>query len=146
MQTIDAYYASTHTPTAFTRAFLSGENILLLQTMFSDAVRQGTGNPAINVQFTESLLGGIMHYATKYRLVQLYPGTLMSINKEFVLKWQNGMVYDANMGAVYNRWCEDGIPDPNNIPLPIATGKRNLTLDTSTYMLSDPWGDIAHRY
>ena len=144
MQSLQAFYEENNAPTEFTRLFLSGENMQAIREMLTRAVRSGTADKTVTVRFTESLLGGLLEWATKYRLVGR--DALPYVNSQFVLKWQNAMVYDCNMGTVYNRWCVEGIPDPNNIPLPIATGKRNMTLDTSAYMLSHPFGDIPHAY
>jgi hypothetical protein len=69
-----------------------------------------------------------------------HPAQLRITDEMFIREYIDNIVWDENYGSFWNRWCAEGIPDPNNIPLPIYGEKRNMTVETSNYMLSHPFG------
>ena len=58
---------------------------------------------------------------------------------------QEKTLADQNEGryfetAFWKRWCSQGLPDPNNIPLPLAAEYTDYTVETDGYMLNNPNG------
>lgn len=134
--------------TVFTDAFLNGKNLIVIQRMLTQNLRRATRNPSLPlVQFTENLLSALLQFAFKYRLAWGNENTLQYANYTFVeqLSEQNESHFYEN--AFWKRWCEQGIPDPNNIPLPTPGDRTDFTTQTDGYMLSNPIGGmIEYRY
>lgn len=127
--------------TPFVRAFLSGENLLRIQELLTAQLRERIGTPTVPVvEFSEGLLSSLMAFARNFRLSPGTPIVVQRANASFAE--QNA---DANEGRFYEtafwkRWCTQGLPDPNNIPLPLVGDKPDFTVETDGYVLNNPIG------
>ena len=127
--------------TPFVNTFLHGKNLLHIQQLLTAQLRQRTKNAQVpTIQFSDAILSALMTFAYKYRLTVLSPGVLENANKVFV-----DQLADQNEGryfetAFWKRWCSQGLPDPNNIPLPLAAEYTDYTVETDGYMLNNPNG------
>lgn len=127
--------------TPFVNKFLHGENLLRIQEVLTAQLRQRTKNAQVpTIQFSDAILSALMTFAYKYRLTVLSPGVLENANKVFA-----DQLADQNEGryfetAFWKRWCSQGLPDPNNIPLPLAAEYTDYTVETDGYMLNNPNG------
>jgi hypothetical protein len=127
--------------TPFVNAFLHGENLLRIQEVLTAQLRQRTKNAQVpTIQFSDAILSALMTFAYKYRLTVLSPGVLENANHVFA-----DQLADQNEGryfetAFWKRWCSQGLPDPNNIPLPLAAEYTDYTVETDGYMLNNPNG------
>lgn len=127
--------------TPFVNTFLHGKNLLRIQQLLTAQLRQRTKNAQVpTIQFSDAILSALMTFAYKYRLTVLSPGVLENANKVFV-----DQLADQNEGryfetAFWKRWCSQGLPDPNNIPLPLAAEYTDYTVETDGYMLNNPNG------
>ena len=126
--------------TPFTNMFLSGQNLINIQLELSELVNQESGQNGDLVEFSEALIGGLIYFASKFKKSEVSNQTLSNANKMFVNMYAPGMVWEKNQGNFWKRWCDEGIPDPNTIPLPMQPEKRDMELETSGYYLSYPWG------
>ena len=127
--------------TPFVNTFLHGKNLLRIQQLLTAQLRQRTKNAQVpTIQFSDAILSAHMTFAYKDRLTVLSPGVLENANKVFV-----DQLADQNEGryfetAFWKRWCSQGLPDPNNIPLPLAAEYTDYTVETDGYMLNNPNG------
>ena len=127
--------------TPFVNTFLHGENLLRIQEVLTAQLRQRTKNAQVpTIQFSDAILSALMTFAYKYRLTVLSPGVLENANHVFA-----DQLADQNEGryfetAFWKRWCSQGLPDPNNIPLPLAAEYTDYTVETDGYMLNNPNG------
>ena len=127
--------------TPFVNTFLHGENLLRIQEVLTAQLRQRTKNAQVPpIQFSDAILSALMTFAYKYRLTVLSPGVLENANHVFA-----DQLADQNEGryfetAFWKRWCSQGLPDPNNIPLPLAAEYTDYTVETDGYMLNNPNG------
>jgi hypothetical protein len=127
--------------TSFTNAFLSGPNLLDIQVELTALVNKQSGQPgAPLVTFSDALIGGLLYFSSKFRNSHIDKQVLSNANTMFINMYAPGMVWEENQGNFWKRWCADGIPDPNTIPLPMQPDKRDMQLETSGYHLSYPWG------
>lgn len=125
----------------FTEAFLGGANLRRIQNELTVKMRQVTGNGTLPVvEFSDGILDGLMTMAYMYRLALLNVETLWYANLSFVESMIPSMEARYHESAAWNRWTAQGIPDPNNIPLPLPRDSTDFTAETDVYMLSDPWG------
>lgn len=127
--------------TPFVRAFLDGKNLLRIQALLTEQLRARIGSPTVpTVEFSEGLLSSLMAFARNFREGPGTPIVINRANESFAE--QNA---DANEGRFYEtafwkRWCTQGIPDPNNIPLPLVGDKPDFTVETDGYVLNNPIG------
>ena len=127
--------------TPFVRAFLDGKNLLTIQSLLTNQLRERIGSSTVPlVEFSEGLLSSLMAFARNFRLGPATPIVIHRANVSFAE--QNA---DANEGRFYEtafwkRWCTQGIPDPNNIPLPLVGDKPDFTVETDSYVLNNPIG------
>lgn len=141
MQSLSDFYHTHYPSTPFSIAFLSGSHLLQLQHMLTVALRFQSGNPdAPTVPFSELLIARIIEFCNKFALVTPHPAQMRITDEMFIREYIDNLVWDENYGSFWSRWVAEGIPDPNNIPLPIYGEKRNMTVETSNYMLSHPFG------
>lgn len=127
--------------TRFTNLFLSGENLLNIQALLTKRLREKVNQPQLPpVQFSESILGALMAQAVQYRLSWVAEDTIAYANVVFVENMIESLVARYYETSFWKRWCHQGIPDPNNIPLPLMPERTDYTAETSNYLLSDPWG------
>jgi hypothetical protein len=127
--------------TAFTDKFLDGHNLLRIQTMLTEQLRSSTKNATLpQVQFTEGILSSLMAFAYQYRLAWENEKVMDYANYVFVQQMaeQNEARYYET--AFWKRWCEQGIPDPGNIPLALPAERTDFTAETDSYMLGSPIG------
>ena len=146
MQSLHDFFGSEYGHSPFSHVFLDGRNLRTIQAMLTEEVRLGTGTRDVPVvDLTVDLLSKLIQFAYDMRLVVATTESLQRSNLMFVKMHSDSLVHDANMGKFFRRWCTDGIPDPNNVPLPISAGDSiDMTLDTSSYRLSHPYG-MKHR-
>ena len=138
---VDFYRQESGISTLFTETFLGGHNLLVIQAGLTKQLRKLTNNPQLpTVQFTDAVLDGLMTTAHTYRQAILNNDTLAYANLTFIENIMPSMEARYHEAAVWNRWTAQGIPDPNNVPLPIPPDTNDFTAETDSYMLSDPWG------
>jgi hypothetical protein len=140
---LNEFYRKNHDgATAFTDAFLGGRNLLVVQRMLTLSMAHKVENPSLPVvEFTESLLSALMQFAHTYRLAYSNADVLTFANRSFVDQMMPSMEARYRETAFWKRWCAQGIPDPNNIPLPLAADTTDYTVETDSYTLGDPWGN-----
>ncbi|MCH9715528.1 MAG: hypothetical protein K0U52_00365 [Gammaproteobacteria bacterium] len=144
---LDFFVQQTGHDTEFVRAFLSGPNLVEIQGIFTHKMRLLAHNPQLpTVQFTESILSGLMTFAQTHRLAWVNNGTLAYANITFVDDMIPAMEASYHESAFWNRWCEQGIPDPNNIPLPLPAETTDFTAEIDSYTLGNPWGQPRPMY
>lgn len=137
---LDYFMKEFETDTPFVRAFLDGPNLLLIQRLLTDSLRQRVETEVPMVGFSDGIVSQLMYFALTYRLTWLSPESLARANSVFVDQFgeQNeGRYYES---AFWKRWCSQGLPDPNNIPLPLDGDRPDFTVDTSAYILNNPIG------
>lgn len=127
--------------TAFTESFLSVKNLQQIQQQLTVKLRQITGNPVLPVvEFTEAVLDALMTTAQSYHYSWVNLDTIEYANLTLVDNLMPSMEARYYEAATWRRWCDQGIPDPNNVPLPLAPEKTDFTAEIDSYTLSDPWG------
>jgi hypothetical protein len=133
------YPQQTGSVSAFTQAFLSAANIKRLQHIMTTQLSQVTGNNDMYlVEMTEGLVSAAELFAEQYRAVIPTEDVLFTANLVFsdqMLSQHETRYYET---AFWRRWCSQGIPDPNNVPLPLAPERTDFTIETDGYMLSNP--------
>jgi hypothetical protein len=137
---LDYFVKEFDTDTPFVRAFLDGKNLLLIQRRLTDNLKQRVETEVPLVGFSDGIISQLMYFAVTYRLTWLTPEALARANAVFVEQFgeQNeGRYYET---AFWKRWCSQGLPDPNNIPLPLDGDRPDFTVDTSAYILNNPIG------
>lgn len=126
---------------AFAQEFLSPVNIEKIQVIMTTQLGQTVGNPNIYlVEMTDALMSAAVLFADQYRGVIPTDDVLMRANLVFsdqMLSQNETRYYET---AFWRRWCYQGIPDPNNVPLPLAPERTDFTTETDGYMLSNPIG------
>ncbi len=141
MQSLSEFYHTHYPATQFTLVFLSDRHLLHLQHMLTVALRYTSGNDsAPTVPFSELLVARLIEFTKQFQGVVPHPQQLRIADEMFMKLYIDNMAWDENYGAFWKRWCSEGIPDPNNIPLPLYGDKRDLEVDTSNYTLSHPFG------
>jgi hypothetical protein len=125
--------------TAFTQAFLSPANINTIQDILTHQLSSVTENPDMpRVEMTAALSTAAELFAEQYRAVPPSAVALLNANLQFseqMLSQNEARYYETTF---WRRWCSQGIPDPNNIPLPLAPERADFTIETDDYMLSNP--------
>lgn len=137
---LDYFVAEFDVNTPFVRAFLHGTNLLSIQQLLTDSLKQRVGVDVPLVEFSDAIVSQLMYFAVTYRLIWLTPETLARANSVFVEQFadQNeGRYYET---AFWKRWCSQGLPDPNNIPLPLDGDRPDFTVETDGYLLNNPIG------
>jgi hypothetical protein len=137
---LDYFVKEFEVDTPFTRAFLHGNNLLLLQRMLTDSLKRRVETDVPLIGFSDAILSQLMYFAVTYRLTWLTPESLARANDVFVVQFadQNeGRYYET---AFWKRWCSQGLPDPNNIPLPLDGDRPDFTVQTDAYILNNPIG------
>jgi hypothetical protein len=127
--------------TPFARAFLDGRNLLQIQAELTRQLRRRTRNEGVPVvQFSDAILSALMTFAFRYRATPVNGTRVGDASTIFAdqLADQNEARYFES--AFWRRWCSQGLPDPNNIPLPLAPDFTDYTVETDAYMLSNPNG------
>ena len=135
------FYTTQFGDSAFARAFLHGNNLLKIQDELTGQLRRRTKNDNVQkVQFSDAILSALMTFAFKYRDTAVYGDVVSRASRVFVDEFadQNEARYFEN--AFWRRWCSQGLPDPNNIPLPLAAEFTDYTVETDAYTLSNPNG------
>lgn len=141
MQSLSDFYHTQYRSTPFTMAFLSDKHLLQLQHMLTVALRFTSGNEsAPTVPFSELLVARLIQFTKQFDEVIPHVPQMRIADEMFINEYIDNMAWDENYGAFWKRWCSEGIPDPNNIPLPLYGDKRDLEVDTSNYQLSHPFG------
>lgn len=135
----DFFLSQFDADTPFVAAFLDGHNLLRIQHMLTEQLRARTKNPEVPlVQFSDAIVSALMTFAFKYRLAENV--NMAKVNHVFVdqVADQNEARYFET--AFWKRWCSQGLPDPNNIPLPLAHEFTDFTVETDGYILNNPVG------
>lgn len=136
--------------TPFTRRFLDGKNLKKVQSLLTEKVRyESQLSDMTTIEFTDSFLASLMDFATTYRLANVQPSTdsdTNRINQMFVDQTWPSYMQEENDTSFWNRWCQDGIPDPGNIPLPILGDREERNPDPASYLLNHPWGSLLPEY
>ena len=141
MPSLSEYFHTQYPPTPFTLAFLDGKHLLHLQHMLTVALRYTSGNDsAPKVPFSELLIARLILFAKQFREVIPHAQQMRIADDMFIKEYIDNMAWDENYNTFWKRWCSEGIPDPNNIPLPLYGDKRDLEVDTSNYSLTHPFG------
>jgi hypothetical protein len=125
--------------TPFTVAFLHPHNLTKILHIMTVQLGEVTQNPDIfPVEMSDSIGDAAQHFAFRYRETMPTEDVMARANLVFAeqLLSQNESRYHET--AFWRRWCEQGIPDPNNIPLPLAPERTDFTTQTDGYMLSNP--------
>lgn len=127
--------------TPFVRSFLAGANLVKVQHMLTQQLRDRTKNSQLPViEFSDAILSSFMAFAYRYRDTVPTYDVLDNANRVFVDQFadQNEARYFET--AFWKRWCSQGLPDPNNIPLPLAPEFTDYTVETDSYVLNNPNG------
>lgn len=140
------FYSQHFERTAFTDAFLQGANLASMQKDLAYMVFLQTHIRTPPIQFDEGLLNSLMMFARTHKSTRVSKTSLQNANKMFMRSVVDGLVWEANYSDFYGRWCSDGIPDPNNIPLPLPAGKTDMTVDTSPITMTHPWGGLRPQF
>ena len=172
VQRISDFYIDRYGPSAFASAFLSDSNLLGIQYMLTQAVISDLDDPRAiqrvvggngsakpceqvasvqdnpsnaKIPFTDQIVGGLLSFAYQMRGADGAPQTVNNGNLAFTSLMSPGLVVEyGGERTRFMRWSEQGLPDPNVIPLPIQSEKRDMTIDTSGYILSHPWNNGGH--
>ena len=123
----------------FTVAFLHPHNLRQILDIMTLQLAQVVQNPNIpTVEFTQNIADAVQHFAYQYRETFPTSDVMQRANLVFAqqLLEQNESRYHE--AAFWQRWCNQGIPDPNNIPLPLAPERTDFTTESDGYMLSNP--------
>ena len=128
--------------TPFIHEFLSLSNLAHIQHLLTQQLGDAVENPegVELVGWSQLLLEAAKTFAVQYKLVEPTPDNILKANYVFakqMLPQNEARYYET---AFWRRWCAQGIPDPNNIPLPLAPERTDFTTQTSDYMLSNPIG------
>lgn len=127
--------------TPFIHEFLSLVNLERIRQILTQQLSDAVDNVFVElVEWTPLLIEAAKTFAVQYKLVEPTPVNIMKSNHVFatqMLSQNEARYYET---AFWKRWCEQGIPDPNNIPLPLAPERTDFTTQTSDYMLSNPIG------
>ena len=137
---LDYFIREFQEDTPFVRAFLDGRNLVQIQQLLTESLKERVETDVPLVQFSDAILSQLMYFARTYRLTWLTPQTLARANATFVEQFadQNeGRYYET---AFWKRWCSQGLPDPNNIPLPLDGDRPDFTVQTDAYILNNPIG------
>jgi len=139
---IQTYYTEEFGETpAFVQVFLADINMLAIQTLLTTQLRSAVDNATIpTMAWTNGLTAALLNFAYTYRSTPPTPQAVAYANWVFAdqMLAAHETLYDET--TFWNRWCEQGLPDPNNIPLPLGSEKSDFTVETSSYILSDPIG------
>ena len=137
----DFYTKEYHDRTRFTDSFLDGANLLRIQQLLTTTLRAQTAQPTLPVVgFSDAILGRLLRMANVYRDASADPATIQYANDTFVSNMMESLVARYYDTAFWKRWCHQGIPDPNNVPLPLAPERTDYTTESDSYTLADPWG------
>jgi hypothetical protein len=123
----------------FTMAFLHPQNLNNILYIMTLQLSDATQNPDVHmVELTQGISDSAQLFAYQYRDTMPTQDVMDRANLVFAdqMLSQNETRYHET--AFWRRWCEQGIPDPNNIPLPLASERTDFTTQTSNYMLSNP--------
>lgn len=127
---------------AFARVFLHGVNLRRVQHMMTAQLRERTRNPGVPlIEFSDAIVAALMSFAFRYRAVRdVSVSVLEYANRVFAdqIADQNEARYFDT--AFWKRWCSQGLPDPNNIPLPLAADYTDYTAEIDSYTLTNPNG------
>jgi hypothetical protein len=138
---LDFFVRENNVNSAFIQAFLHGGNLLRIQNLLTEQLRTRIQNPALPVvQFTDALVSQLMDFALTYRLAWENHMVLDFANYAFaeqMLDQNEARFYEA---ANWQRWCEQGIPDPNNVPLPLPAERTDFTAEIDSYTFANPIG------
>ena len=133
------YPQQTGVISAFTQAFLSPTNIEKIQYILTTQLSQATENADIYlVEMTQGLTRAAELFAEQYHEVLPSEELLFKANLVFadqMLSQNEARYYET---AFWRRWCAQGIPHPDNVPLPLAPERTDFTTETDGYMLSNP--------
>ena len=125
--------------TPYAHAFLASPVLNAIQDALTSQLQHATGNPdVLPVELTELIQSALMDFALRYREVMPTPDIIRQSVANFAdeMATQNETRYYET--AFWRRWCSQGFPDPNNVPLPLAPERTDFTIETSDYMLSHP--------
>jgi len=127
--------------TPFIHEFLGLPNLARIQILLTRQLGEVVDNQDVElVGWSQLLLEAAKTFAVQYKLVEPTQANIMKANYVFskqMLPQNEARYYET---AFWRRWCAQGIPDPNNIPLPLAPERTDFTTQTSDYMLSNPIG------
>ena len=141
MQSLSDYYHTQYPTTPFSLAFLNDRHLLHLQNLLTVSLRYTSGNDtAPVVPFSELLVARLIEFTKQFQEIIPHPQQMRIADEMFIKKYIDNMAWDENYGAFWKRWCTEGIPDPNNIPLPLYGDRRDMEVDTSNYTQSHPFG------
>jgi len=125
----------------FVLAFLSVMNLSTLSSLMTTQLREATENPLIPmVDWSDALLDAVLVFAHQYRISPATPQVMAYANFAFADQMLSQHESRYLETAFWRRWCEQGIPDPNNMSLPLEPERTDFTVETAGYMLSDPTG------
>lgn len=123
----------------FTDWFLHGSNLLKIQDLLTKTLRDRVDNQNLPlVEFSDSIVASLMTFAVQYRAAEPNANMINYANYSFAsqfLEQNEGNYYQK---AFWDRWCKQGIPDPNNIPLPISRENTDYSAEIDTYTLTSP--------
>jgi hypothetical protein len=138
---LDYYVAEFGNNTPFVRAFLHGANLLRIQELLTESLRGRIGLDTIpKIGFSDAIISHMMQFATVYKDAWASDEVIARANQVFADQFadQNeGRYYET---AFWKRWCSQGLPDPNNIPLPLQGDRPDFTAETDGYVLNNPIG------
>jgi hypothetical protein len=138
---LDYFIREFEIDTPFVRAFLHGRNLLRIQDLLTESLRARIGLDTIpKVGFSDAIISHLMQFATVYKMAWATDELVARANQVFADQFadQNeGRYYET---AFWKRWCSQGLPDPNNIPLPLQGDRPDFTAETDGYVLNNPIG------
>jgi len=137
---LDYFVQEFQVQSPFINAFLHGTNLVNLQRMMTHSLKQRVDVDVPLIGFSDAIISQLMYFALTYRLTWVTPESMARANQVFVDQFaeQNeGRYYET---AFWKRWCSQGLPDPNNIPLPLDGDRPDFTVETDGYLLNNPIG------
>ena len=132
----------TKAVTNFEVYFLSESNLNLLQSLLTKQLQYAVGSELLaeTVVWDEALLSILFDFVYKRNHIPVSADTLDTARSEFVSESLGVIETQHYNRAHWRRWCTQGVPDPNNMPLPVETTRPDTTVDVSSYLLSAPIG------
>lgn len=123
--------------TPFVRNFLQEENLERIKTFLTNQLRATVRKADLPpVELSESLLSGLMEVAKRYHASD--PRSVPYANNMFVENTIPVLETQFVQSVTWQRWCEQGIPDPLNIPLPIPAETTDFQVENNR-AFEDPW-------
>ena len=134
------FFNVNHGGTQFSNAFLSEHSLAKILQMLQENMFKITQDARYRVEFTEQIIGYLIYYMKSFKVAHLSQYTLERVQRAFVSDMSHILETEYLESKTWGRYCEQGIPDPNNIPLPETDGNSENVVLTDGYILTHPHG------